>query len=155
MKKVFLLVIILTGSIGFSACAQSKNPPKAVTDAFAKKFPQAKNAKWDMENKSEWEAEFKMDKIEYSANFSTDGKWLESEHEIDLKKIPSIVIQNVMNVYPSAKIEKLEVVEKPGNKMVYEMIVEADGKDMELVVDQSGKIIKKKMENDEDSDSED
>lgn len=143
------------GLLAFNACAQKNNPPKAVTDAFAQKFPDVKNAKWDMENDSEWEAEFKMGKMEYSANFSNDGKWMETEHEVDVKKLPSQVTQSVMSAYPNAKIEEAGMVEKPGNEMMYELDVEADGKDMEIVIDKAGKIINKKIESKKDSEDND
>ena len=64
------------------------NPPEKVKTVFSKQFPEAKKVEWEQVNEREWEAEFRMDGKEYSANFSTDGQWMETEFEIKKSDIP-------------------------------------------------------------------
>ena len=79
MKKL-IMMLTLVASIAFSACGQkldASKVPAAVKAAFAKKFPGA-TAEWGKENSKEYEAEFKLDGKSASANFLTDGSWLET-----------------------------------------------------------------------------
>lgn len=124
--------------------------PKKVADAFAKKFPTAKKIKWEKESKTEWEAEFKMNNVEYSANFLEDGTWKETEHEIDKKDIPQKVKAGLMSAFPGYEIEEAEISET-SKGMVYEFEIEKDEQEMEVSVDQNGKVLSKeiKSENEE------
>ncbi|MEH6408263.1 MAG: hypothetical protein V7767_13365, partial [Leeuwenhoekiella sp.] len=72
MKNLKSLKILFLALVTFS-CSSTKEIPNAVNEAFAKKFPNAKSVKWDKETETEWEAEFKMDGMEYSANFTDEG----------------------------------------------------------------------------------
>jgi len=77
--------------------------PHVVKDAFAKKFPTAKKVDWEKENEKEWEAEFKFNKVEYSANFLEDGTWKETEHEIDEKEVPQNIILSLKSNFLDMK----------------------------------------------------
>ena len=67
MKKS--IYFILAGIIiSTSSCAQDSNVPDIVKTAFTQKFPVAKKVNWDMEDSDTWEAEFKMNSLEYSSN---------------------------------------------------------------------------------------
>jgi len=76
---------MIVGIATLQSCGQSV--PEKVKSAFAGKFPNASSVKWDKENDEEWEAEFKMDGKEYSANFTVDGNWKETEYEIKKSEI--------------------------------------------------------------------
>ena len=69
------IAFISAGIVSFTT-PQTKAIPEIVKTAFTKKFPSVKKVDWEKESDSEWEAVFKMNRIEYSANFTTDGKWL-------------------------------------------------------------------------------
>ena len=69
--------------------------PKAIADAFAKKFPAATNIKWAKENAKEYEAGFKLNGKSISANFLTDGSWVETESEINAAELPALVTSAV------------------------------------------------------------
>jgi len=49
MKRYFLLVVSI---LAISLSVFAIGVPKAVTDAFAKKFPGAPKVKWEKENKN-------------------------------------------------------------------------------------------------------
>jgi len=150
LKTVFVL-IFTTVLLAFTASGEEV--PKKVKDAFSKKFPTAKSVSWDKESKTEWEAEFKMYNIKYSANFMEDGSWKETEHKIDKNEIPQPVLSGLMNAFKGYKIEGAEISET-AKGIVYEFEIEKGKQEMEVVMDASGKIIKKenKSEDEEDED---
>lgn len=152
MKKTiqFVAVALL---ISASACAQESNEkvPAAVKTAFEQKFPDAKKVSWDMEDATAWEAEFKMNGMEYSANFSTTGEWQETEHEIKKSEIPGAVQQMLAKDFDGYKIGEAEISETSTGK-VYEIAVEKGEQEWELVFDESGKLIEKKAIDEEDED---
>ncbi|MEZ5012715.1 MAG: PepSY-like domain-containing protein [Chitinophagales bacterium] len=96
MKNI-ILAFLCPCIIVLHACGQkAAEVPDAVKTAFANKFPEAKKVSWDMEKPGEFEAEFKGSDGEYSANFTSDGTWVETEKEIDISDLPDAV-QSVLN----------------------------------------------------------
>lgn len=148
MKKSIMMMSILLG-FGVMSCAQST--PSSVKSAFEKKFPKAKSVEWEKENDSEWEAEFKMNGVEYSANFSNDGTWKETEHEIKESELPSAVKSTLIDQFGDYKVEEVEMIEAP-EFSGYEIEIEKGEETIELVIDNSGKVLKKKVEEENDED---
>jgi len=143
------LIVLAFAIMSFTACAQKKTVPENVTKAFSQKFPNAKKVKWDKENKTEWEAEFKLNGEEYSANFTTDGDWKETEYEIKKSAIPVSVKQTLDKEFAGYKIEEAEISETATGK-VYEFAMENDDTDMEVAISPDGKVVKKEVKNEED-----
>jgi hypothetical protein len=109
--------------------------------------------KWDKENESEWEAEFKMDGELYSANFSTDGLWKETEHEIEESAIPAIVKQTLESEFAGYEIEEAEISET-AEGIVYEFALENDDQEMEVAIAPNGIVKKKEVKTEENEDEE-
>jgi len=154
MKKAILVigfVFAAITTIGFTSEDQDK-VPQAVKDAFAQKFPTAEKVDWDKESATEWEAEFKMNTLEYSANFLEDGTWQETEHEIDQAEIPQVVITALRSNFPGYEIEETEMAETPEGT-VYEFEIEKGKTEMEVAIDLNGKVLKKQMEEEEAEDN--
>lgn len=156
MKNLkFISLVMLVAA--FTACAASgeKVSPK-VQQAFAQKFPKAKKVKWEMENKTEWEAEFEMDAKEYSANFDLEGTWLETEYEIELADLPANIKAALDAEYAGYDADEIEIeISETAEAKVYEIVIENDGKETELTIDLNGKIIKSDVANEEDGSDED
>ena len=133
------------------ACDVDKKVPEKVKTSFAQKFPDAKNIEWAMENDTEWEAEFTMNGVEYSSNFTVDGEWTETEFEIKITELPEAV-QIVLNSnYSDYNIEGIESSEtKEG--VVYEIALEKGENNVELSISKDGVILNKVTveENEED-----
>jgi hypothetical protein len=149
MKKLtFLFAGVVL--IFAQACAQTTtNVPTKVKGAFYQKFPNAKKASWDKENATEWEVEFKLNGKDYSANYSSDGIWKETEHEIAKSKLPVAVKTTLENEFKDYDIDESEVSET-SKEVVYEFTLENDGKDFEVAISPEGKVIKKEVKKDED-----
>ncbi|MEH6406046.1 MAG: PepSY-like domain-containing protein [Leeuwenhoekiella sp.] len=140
--KMFKFLGIMLFSATLFAGSISKDVPKVVKESFMKKFPKAKSVSWDQENQSEWEAEFKMDGMEYSANFTNQGDWKETEHEIKQNDVPQNVMASLKKEYSGYKIKESEISETVEG-MVYEFEVSKSGKTMEVAIDKNGKMVKK------------
>ena len=150
MKKSNLLITCAIG-LAIVSCAQD-GASDEVKASFDKKFPNASSVKWDKENDTEWEAEFKNDGISYSANFSTDGTWVETEHKVNKKDLPAEITTVISTDFSGYKIEGIEKFEKPTSSG-YDVEIEKGEEILELVFDNSGKLLaKKKIEEDEEED---
>ncbi|NOY50613.1 MAG: hypothetical protein GXO88_08645 [Chlorobi bacterium] len=149
MKKLVLLIAV-AAIFSLQACGQKENVPAKTGLSFAQKFPDAKKVKWDKENEHEWEAEFKMNGKEYSANFDSDGKWMETEYEIKASELPTAVKTTIDNEFKGFDIEEAEVSETPEGK-VFELQMEQDGNDMEVAIAPDGKVMKKAEKSDNDN----
>lgn len=157
MKNLSLVGMALV-LLSYTACAQSgKDVPEKVQTAFAQKFATSSHVKWSKENDSEWEAEFKMDKKDYSVNFSTSGEWMETEYKISTDELPAAVKATIQKEFDGYKIEESELSETADGKM-YEVELEKGDIEMEAIIDANGKLIKKetiKEDKDEDKETDD
>lgn len=142
-RLVMGLPLVAVLVLGIFAFKGNSPVPEKVKAAFEKKFPQAKKVKWEKESDTEWEAEFKMDGMEYSANFLEDGNWQETEHEIKEKDIPSTVATTLKRELPGYKVEEAEVSETEKG-LVYEFEMEKGEEGVEVVIDSNGTLIQKK-----------
>ena len=127
--------IILVAVVAYSFAGVT--PPVAVTNAFKAKFPTAKEVKWGMENKTEYEANFEMDGKDCSANFKSDGTWTVTESAVDQKDLPTGVMEYINKNVPGAVIKETAKLEMPDG-VNYE--VEIKGSD--YIFDSTGKFIK-------------
>jgi uncharacterized membrane protein YkoI len=149
MKKALLIITALC--IVTFAFAQEKgkaSPPEKVKTSFAKKFPKAEKVKWEQENATEWEAEFKLAGAEYSANFNNDGTWIETEHEIKQSEIPAAVKKTLDTEFAGYKVEEYEMVETAKGTF-YEFELEKGKEEIEVLIDANGKVVKKEASNEE------
>jgi len=144
VKALGILALALLMGAGIYAFGPGEDAPKKVKDAFAKKFPMVKKAKWEKENDTEWEAEFKIKGTEYSANFMEDGTWKETEHEIKKNAIPANVKTTLDTQFSGYRIEEAEISETSENS-VFEFELEKGEQVMEVAIDTHGKVIKKEL----------
>ncbi|MFB6318991.1 PepSY-like domain-containing protein [Saccharicrinis sp. FJH54] len=153
MKSITLSIVLLITTM-LNACGQSEaNAPEMVKSAFANKFPNARHVKWGKESKNEWEAEFKVNGMEYSANYDTSGKWLETESEINKKDLPESIKSTLKKDFSEYKTDEAEISET-AEGVFYEVKLEHKEKELEVVFDKNAKVIKQKKidEDEEDND---
>lgn len=138
MKKIFI-VLVTVFITGISACCQLKIT-EAAKKAFASRFPGATEVKWGKENANEYEANFKLNNTEVSANFKHDGSWVETETTIPVNELPATVSDAVNAKYPGAAYVRAERIEKPGNKILYETVIKVKGKRKETEWNADGSV---------------
>jgi hypothetical protein len=135
MKKSILTVMsfFLISTLTFAGSI-----PTTVQKPFDQKFPNATSVKWDRENAHEYEASFVWKGEKYSANFSDNREWLETESVSTFNQLPEKVqtsftashkvttIKAVATIQTSNGVTQYEVEFKQGVKTV-ELFFTADG----------------------------
>jgi hypothetical protein len=148
MKKL-ILVCAAAAFISVNAFSQNaKDLPAQVKTAFEKKFPGAQKVKWGAENKTEWEAEFVLNGKEYSANYNSDGTWMETEYEISVSEIPAAISATLTREFPGYKLGETEISETTKGKL-YEFEVKTGKTEMEVVLKADGTLVKKEIKKEE------
>ena len=144
--KIMSLAVLVVGSF---IVVTIQDVPEKVKKAFANQYPTVTSVHWEKETKTEWEADFMMENVKYSANYREDGTWQETEYEIDDKDVPQTVRKALMKAFPGYKIDEAEKLETH-NGVAFEIEMEKGVDEMEIVIDIHGKILKKEMENEDD-----
>ena len=139
MKKYFFLVISI---LAITLSGFTVKVPKAVTDAFSKKFRGATEIKWGKENAHEYEADFKMNGNKMSANFLADGSWTETEATIAVSALPASVSAAVKLKYPAHTIAGAFKIKKASGEILYEAELKKGSRKMEVILNAAGTIIK-------------
>jgi len=139
MKKATIFAFALLFS---TLCAAQhkggKNQvPAAVKSAFATQFPTVNKVKWEKEGEH-FEAEYKLNKTEYSAVFDAQGTLLETEMEIPVSQLPSDVAAYMQANYAGKKIKEAAKITNSKGVATYE----AEIKGMDLKFDSNGKFLK-------------
>jgi hypothetical protein len=140
MKNIFILLVVF--SISSVPAFSQKNAPENVKKEFAKKYPAAQAVKWASEEANEWEAEFKVNGTEMSASFDNKGTWLETETEITSKDLPEAITNTLAKDFAGFKTGEMSTIEDPKMKG-YELALKKGETSLEVVFDNSGKVIKK------------
>jgi hypothetical protein len=136
MKNSFVVLAAVMG-ICLSASCQLKVTESA-KKAFAAMFPNATNVKWEKESADEYEANFKLNNANVSANFKHDGSWVETETTIKATELPAAVANAINTRYPGATFSRTEKIEKPGGKILYEAVIRFKGKKKEMEINPDG-----------------
>ena len=147
MKK-FTILLLSFSLVSYSAFSQ-KNPPENVRKAFTAKYASAQSVKWDHEEKTEWEAEFKIGDKKMSASFDNSAKWIESETAIAEKELPAAVVSTLNKDFQGYKRGPAEIFESPEIKG-FELSLRKGEIALEVIFDSNGKIIKKTEVKEED-----
>ena len=138
MKKLilFMLVTFLSASVLYS---QKLNVPDTVKSTFNTMFPNAADIKWGKENAKEYEADFKLNEVQMSANISVDGIWMETETTIDITALPEAVTDGITRDFPKAKILRAAKIDKADKNIIYETVIKESGhKKKEVEYDEKG-----------------
>ena len=142
MKKLLTLFVCVAFVVCVNAQKPKEDAPAAAKTAFAAKYPEAQKVKWSVEKPGEFEVEFTMNKVESSALFDAEGKFLESETEIKEAELPQAVKTTISKDFAGYKLDEIEKTDSKG-VTAYEMEA-AKGKDkLEISFDGNGKLISK------------
>jgi uncharacterized lipoprotein NlpE involved in copper resistance len=140
MKKVILLAAIAISTVGCAQSKEKKEVPKVVTEAFAKEYPNTKVA-WDIEDDG-YEAEFKLNGKDASADYDKNGNKLATEVEVRESELPSSALSYLKTNYPKSKIKETAKIIDSKNVVTYETEIKIDGKNSDLLFDANGNFLK-------------
>ena len=149
--RYILLATVLV--FGLSRCTTNTEEttdqtPEIVLNTFAKMFPDATEVEWEAEDENEWEADFVVGEIGMSAEFSANGKWLETETELHKADVPKMVVEAVLAKYPKCEWREFSEV-RSEDFMAYEVEIIHQGEEVELLVTGSGEILENAGEEEE------
>jgi len=144
MKNILMLcaMFMLCSTQLYCQNVSSKSIPTKVKNEFAAKYPNALNVKWEIENKTTYEAVFKLNNESVSTNFSQDGNWLETEKEIKASQLPNAVMDALNKKYPNAGLSEVAEVETPENGSFLDIDLSYNKKKYVVEMKSSGEIIK-------------
>lgn len=154
MKKI-IIMLICSACISISVFAQKISAdklPASVLAGFKAKFPNVTKVSWEMEDKTAYEADFKLNNVESSATFSKDGKWMETEMEIKLKDLPLNIQQNVAKQFPAYKINECSKIEHASNGLCFEVEITKGKETFDVLYNSKGEILSKTKTNEKDND---
>jgi len=147
LKNVAAIALLVSPLAVSAQKMTAAKVPATVTEAFAKAYPKASNAKWEKED-GKYEVAFKNDGKKYEISYSDAGTMLEMEQKISTKALPASVIATLAKDFVGYKVEEAEMAIKDG-VTTYEMYAEKGKEEYELVFDASGKLIKKEVKEEE------
>jgi len=146
MKNYCYLICFLLSAFLTLACnetsAQKGGTPAAVKKSFQSMYPGENDPDWDTDRNGNYEAHFKKDDVHYRADYSPDGKWIETENSIKKKELPKAIKELLENKYDDFKIIELEFVTHHQKGEFYDLELKEKGKDkFDLMVKADGQII--------------
>ncbi|GAB3348800.1 hypothetical protein GCM10027566_04520 [Arachidicoccus ginsenosidivorans] len=128
--------VTLIASAFFTVASAQNTAPQKVKDAFAKDHTGIMHPKWELED-GNFEGNWKVNGTDHSALYSPAGKFIMSEADIAVSKLPKSAIDYM------AKSAKKKVKEASKNVDADGIVTyEADVKNMAYVFDANGKFIK-------------
>ncbi|WP_411768462.1 PepSY-like domain-containing protein [Winogradskyella sp. A3E31] len=142
-KSTFCLVtlsflITLSSSCISTAKAQI---PEAVIESFKAMYPNEDTSDWEKDANDNYEIQFKKDGEQHRADFTPDGKWIETEVSIDKDDLPMAVKNAIEQKYDDRKITEVEKVHHSTKGTFYDVEFKQKGKNLDIEFRENGTII--------------
>ena len=121
--------------------------PTPIKEAFTHAWPKAKIKQCEVEttaNRAVYFIEAERDDRQIEAVYQLEITLLEEQEDIDLKEVPSVVIEAIKAAYPAGEIEEVEKITRQGTLLGYEVELKDGKQNIELRLDPSGKILERK-----------
>ncbi len=136
-------ILVVTASLFFLySCSQdipNSKVPSVVLNAVQAKFGNANKIEWERKDNL-YEAEFKMDSVEYAVYIDPTGKLVLHKMDIKENELPATVSSIIRTEYIGYKIDDAKKIEKDGIAY-YEVELEGKGKkDLKLNFSADGKL---------------
>lgn len=143
MKLILIPIAVLT----LMSCSLSpgndiaeKDVPSVVKNSFAQEYPEAVDVEWE-KHKENFEVDFEVENVDYSALYSNDGKVLMKKQEIPVDALPATITNKLKETYADLKAEDAEKIEKDG-KTYYQVDLEGGMTDKNEIFSEAGEIAK-------------
>jgi hypothetical protein len=139
MKRTFILIFLFLASYLLHAQNEKSNEiPSSVKSEFSSLYPGITDVKWSKED-GNFEAEFKVEKVETSVVIDSKGNLMETEQEISTDQLPKQATDYIAGSYPGKKIAETAKITDSKGTVTYEVQI---GKS-DLIFDAEGTFIKK------------
>ncbi len=157
MKRInltlaFLIVLLFFSSNSLGGVQEKRkigrgDIPTPVKEAFNRAWPKAKIKQCGVEttaNRAVYFIEAERDDREIEAVYQLEITLLEEQEDIDLKEVPSVILEAVKAAYPTGQIEEVEKISRQGTLLGYEVELKDGKQNIELRLDPAGKILERK-----------
>jgi len=142
------LLFVLIASLAMqTANAQMRKIPAAVTNAFAVKYPDAKNVEWK-DNMTNFSARFiSKDSTKCKATYYSKGEWQSTEETLDAAALPAPVKDGLAkSKYADREITEVLKIEKKEGGTQYRLLAKKSGVEKKyLYFNEEGKLMKEAM----------
>lgn len=152
--KIYTLLLALCVTWSLQSCDNDDDNsiavPTELQNAFASKYPNAANVKW--ETKSGYYVADFYDEYEASAWFTQDGKWQMTETDIPYSALPQAVKTSFeKSEYASWKQDDVDKLERTGVETIFVIEVENQNQEIDLYYSADGTLIKSIVDTDDDN----
>lgn len=140
MKHIIIVLLVTLFSFN---CQNTVNAqaPDAVKETFQNMYPGENDPDWEKDSNGNYESHFKIDGVKYRADFSPDGKWIETETSIDKDDLPKAIKEVIKSKYDDEEITEIEKVEHHSKGLFYDVEFKKDGKNKDVEFRANGEII--------------
>ncbi|MCF8309376.1 MAG: PepSY-like domain-containing protein [Bacteroidales bacterium] len=154
LKITAIVSIVLMFALSGKAQDEMESPkvPDPVKKAFKTEKPKMNDVEWEKEG-NYFAVEFKEEGVEKEMVYDAKGNVVSTETGIDTGSLMPSIKKYLEENYRDYEIEEAEKIEKKG-KTSFEVEVEANDEEIELLFDSNGQFIKEESEKEEDENDE-
>lgn len=143
MKKIAFAILLMTSPLlGCNSNSDDINPndvPAAVNESLLSSFPDAADIDWEKKGE-DFEADFEINKTDYSALFNTSGNLLKHRQDIPESELPDAVRAAINADYAAYRLDEIEKLEE-GQTTLYQVELDNNTKDEKLVYSADGQQV--------------
>lgn len=136
-----MTISLLLLCLGIGCGIPISKPPSPVTDAFARKYSEAKAVTWNLDGNGNYEAKFSLQQTKYRADFTPAGKWLETETNVPLKDVPPNIRSVIDEKYEIKLLEEIEFVDDYKKGRYYDVEFKVGMRKIDIEINEAGEII--------------
>jgi hypothetical protein len=150
MKRIAYFLILFLFSINIYAqeikLSSESDVPAAVLSSFKDKFAPEGKVSWYKDAET-FCAKFKSDDQSVVADFSSDGKWIDTKYMVEEKELPSEIATYISTDFKDAKIKEASLRESKDESDHYYIILKKEKTTSvaELYFDVKGTFLKKNV----------
>ncbi len=145
-NKFIATLLILIIVMSCNQKAESQNPkkgyaPEAVKITFQNKYPEENDPDWHIDSNGNYESRFRINGVRHRADFSPDGKWIETEVSIKKKELPKAIRDALKKDFDHEKITEIERVESAEKGLFFDVEFKRKGKNKDVEFNTKGEIL--------------
>jgi hypothetical protein len=139
-----ILFLTLCSAFVFPACDLNQ-PPEAVWQSFAQKYPGVESVQWSLDENGYYEGHFRWQGEKLRADFGQEGNWRETESSVSFEELPGAVKAVIEKEFSKKDIEEIEKTDSHERGIFYDVEFKPKGAekfDVEFAAD--GTVLAKK-----------
>ncbi len=140
--RISVLFLTMFITMAYMSCQyKNEDVPKAVKASFEAKYPNEKEPDWGKDKNENFEAKFKKDGKDLRADFTPQGKWVETENSIDEDDLPEVIKEILETEFDDHKVIEVEEVEHNSKGFYYDVEISKEKKKKDIMFTKDGTIL--------------